>query len=58
MQVLPEKVDDNAKAWNNIAVLLIQQGREEEARIYLQRAILTGDATAEHNLKELQRVSK
>ncbi len=55
---LLQKVADNPQAWNNIGYLMIQKEDMEAAEDYFRKAAAIGDATAAHNLKELQRVSK
>lgn len=55
---LLQKVADNPQAWNNLGYLMIQKEDMEAAEDYFTKAAAIGDATAAHNLKELQRVSK
>lgn len=49
------KISDNPKAWNNLAVAYARTGDWASAKKYLNKAIAQGDASAQHNLDEVNK---
>lgn len=55
---LLEGFGQDPRAWNNLGVLYMMQGRYSDSHAYLNRAIGTGNREAEKNLEMLERIWK
>lgn len=49
------KINENPKAWNNLGVAYARERDWASAKKYLNRAIAQGDASARHNLEEVNK---
>src|SRR5690554_5484380 len=50
------KIEDNPKAWNNLAVAYALKGDLQKAKQYFEKAVSANDADARANLEELSKV--